>query len=93
MISSSKEKKGKMYTLELTFTEPVYRDDDNEYLGDFISHDLKFYKTTKGWQKTYNYWKNNEHAAIKMIVKLNNQIIAEFIRDTKGNVVHDVKLF
>jgi hypothetical protein len=83
------------YTFEVIFSERIYRETDGEFTGDFVyPAQRKNYLTIKGALRTYSYWQNNKHQALKMYIKdENGNSIAMFERNLDGEVVKNVQSF
>ncbi len=80
-----------MFTLEVTCTERVYRDDDGEFLRDIIypSEKNKF-KPLSGLKRVFNHLRQNPESIVDMVATdPNGQKIGEFIRNADGDVVLD----
>jgi len=80
------------YTLEVTCSERIYREDDGTFIED-IQHPTqkKKFKSVAGWKRVYDYWRNNQAQPIDMAVKDDSgKIIKQFSRNCDGNVIIDL---
>lgn len=80
-----------MFTLEVRYTERIYREDDGKFLGDFVHPSQKNkFKTLSGLKRAFNRLRENPFSVVDMVATdPNGQKVGEFIRNADGNVVLD----